>query len=310
MAPPDGVTLADLGEDAFLRHLLRQGAAQGKRGFVGPGDDCAVIPYGQQVLLLKTDAVVEGVHFDKSLPPSAVGRKALNRAISDMAAMGGRPENALVTVFSPSDTSASYWEAVYRGIFRAARAAGVSLVGGELSSAPVCALSVALTGSARRGEIALRSGGRPGHVLYVTGRLGGSIRRKHWAFTPRLAEGQWLAQNHLVSAMMDLSDGLAADLPRLARSSGCGFSLNHVPCSRGISLREALCDGEDYELLFSVPPRLAARLETGWHKKFPRLLLTRIGTLHSRRKGREMPVSGFDHFLKQEQEQEGAQAVE
>ncbi|MCX7868816.1 MAG: AIR synthase-related protein, partial [Terrimicrobiaceae bacterium] len=159
--------------------------------------------------------------------------------------------------------------------------------------------AVSVAGWAPRGRALLRSGGRPGHYLYVTGRLGGSLARKHWAFKPRLAEGQWLLAEGLPSAMMDISDGLAADLPRLAGASGCGYSLDlaSIPRSRGASLEAALGDGEDYELLLAVPPARARRLESGWKANFPGVELTKIGELTAC--GRIQPVNlvgGFDHF--------------
>jgi thiamine-monophosphate kinase len=133
--------------------------------------------------------------------------------------------------------------------------------------------------------------------LYVTGRLGGSIGGKHLTFVPRIAEGQWLAQNFPVRAMMDLSDGLGADLPRLAAASGTGFTVyaDRIPVTRGCTTQNALADGEDYELLLAIPPDEAARLESAWKRRFPRLPLTLIGEL-STLKSRSTPLRGYDHF--------------
>lgn len=294
MARSDALTLSRLGEEAVLERLLRFVPLASGHKAAGPGDDCAVIPQGRHVLLLKTDAVVEGVHFLPDLPPEAVGRKALNRAVSDIAAMGGIPQRALITIFSPAKVPVAYWEGVYRGMGRAARAAGVVIAGGEVSSASERAISVTLIGQAK--HAVLRSGGRPGQSLYVTGRLGGSIRRKHWAFTPRLEEGQWLARRGFASAMMDLSDGLASDLPRLAAASGCGFAIERLPCNRGVDTNNALHDGEDYELLFAVPKARMSALEAAWKRRFPRLPLTRIGHLCRMGEGMTFDARGFDHF--------------
>jgi thiamine-monophosphate kinase len=154
----------------------------------------------------------------------------------------------------------------------------VEIVGGETARSPGGAfLSVALTGWVERGRCVLRSGGKAGDALYVTGRLGGSLAGKHFDFTPRLAEARWLTEHFRLHAMMDLSDGLGSDLPRLARASGCGFALGDLPLSPGCSRENALADGEDYELLFALSPRHAARLELTW--PFPKLPLTRIGAL-------------------------------
>jgi thiamine-monophosphate kinase len=150
-------------------------------------------------------------------------------------------------------------EQLYRAMNKCAVLFGGAIVGGETSSLPVGAppvISVAATGEARLSRLALRSGGRAGDALFVTGRLGGSLRGRHLTFTPRLAEARWLCSGHRVHAMMDLSDGLAMDLPRLAAASGCGFLLEReaVPRSRGATIDQAIGDGEDYELLLALPP--------------------------------------------------------
>ena len=159
-------------------------------------------------------------------------------------------------------------------------------------------ISVSLCGSVERGRCILRSGGKPGDALFVTGRLGGSIRGKHLRFEPRLAEGRWLASNFKPRAMMDLSDGLAADLPRLAEASGCGFSIDPdaIPRSRGCTTAEALSDGEDYELLFALPRNRATALGRDWPGAFPKLDLTRIGSLAPRGIAEPDLRGGWKHF--------------
>ena len=153
-------------------------------------------------------------------------------------------------------------------------------------------VSVALTGRVERRRCVLRSGGKPGDVLFVTGRLGGSFAGKHLDFLPRLREARWLTEHFRLHAMMDLSDGLGADLPRLAKASGCGFELGELPCSPGCSRETALGDGEDFELLFAVSPRQAVRLEKAW--PFRSLPLTRVGVLTANRT--LTSTHGFDHF--------------
>ncbi len=275
--------LRDCGEDRLVAELTR-GLPLGRDVLVGAGDDCAVIgrPRDARWQLLKTDVVVEGVHFLPSDDPRRVGWKALCRAISDIAAMGGEPAHALVTIAVSPDEEVARVKAIYAGLKRAAKRFGVSIVGGETSRSPgPLFLDIALTGWVERTRCILRSGGRAGDSLYVTGQLGGSRAGKHLDFTPRLAEARWLTEHFRPHAMMDLSDGLAADLPRLARASGCGFVLENdrIPRSRSATVEQALSDGEDFELLFAIPPRLATKLEPAWRKKFPRVALTRIGTL-------------------------------
>jgi thiamine-monophosphate kinase len=136
-------------------------------------------------------------------------------------------------------------------------------------------------------------------MLFVTGRLGGSLAGRHLDFRPRLAEARWLVSHFQPHAMMDLSDGLAADLPRLAAASGCGYAIeeSRLPCAPGCTAAQAMADGEDYELLFALAPRTAAALEAAWKQRFPRLRLTRIGTLE-RRTQTQTHGHGYDHFAK------------
>ena len=209
---------------------------------VGAGDDCAVIgrPRDARWQLLKTDAVVEGVHFLAAEDPQRVGWKALCRAISDIAAMGGVPAHALITLAAPPTTRVARVKALYAGLRKAARKYGVAIVGGETSRSPgPLFLNVALTGWVERQHCVLRSGGRPGDLLYVTGRLGGSLAGKHLDFQPRLEEARWLVSHFKPRAMMDLSDGLAADLPRLAAASHCGYVVDEerLPLNRGCTPR-------------------------------------------------------------------------
>lgn len=296
-----GRRLRDLGEAAVVR-ALTQGLPLGENTRVGAGDDCAVIggKRDRWWQLLKADALIEGVHFLREAEPKRVGWKALCRAISDIAAMGGEPQHALITLAAPPDVEMSWARGLYAGLKAAAKRFGVGIVGGETARSPSgIFINVALTGRVLRGRCVLRSGGEPGHALYVTGRLGGSIAGKHLDFIPRLAEAQWLAANYRPSAMMDLSDGLGADLPRLAAASGCGFDLNRdaVPRTPGCSPEQALGDGEDFELLFAIAPRHTAELEAKWKRKFPRFPLTRIGALTSRgQSGSKLEVHGHDHF--------------
>ena len=126
-----------------------------------------------------------------------------------------------------------------------------------------------------------RARGKKGDDLFVTGRLGGSLRSKHLRFVPRIEESRWLSKNFRVHAMMDLSDGLGVDLPRLAKASKLGFQIDKkkLPLAPGAEIDNAISDGEDYELLFAISSRDRVRLERAWRKKFPRLALTRIGSL-------------------------------
>ncbi len=269
----------------------------------GIGDDCAVIDNRKNngdLSLLKTDALVEGIHYTSETPLQQVGWKALCRPVSDIAAMGGTPLHAVITVAAPSSWGNSQWRSLYRGIGKAAHAFGASIVGGEtvLSPGPLF-LSVAMTGTVPRPNIRLRSGAHPGDLLCVTGKLGGSFKStRHLRFQPRLTEGQWLASQRGVTAMMDLSDGLGSDLPTLAQASGCAFRIvpESLPLHRGCTTHEAISDGEDYELLISVSPRRWPDLQSRWEKVFPKLPLTVIGSLLDHHSSSTQLPWGHDHF--------------
>jgi thiamine-monophosphate kinase len=289
--------LKEIGEDAVVEAITRELRFDG-RVEIGPGDDCALVRFGQTLQLLKTDCVVEGIHFLPETPGRAVGWKALCRVISDIAAMGGDPLDAVITVAISSERELGWLTDLYAGLNQAAARYGVNLVGGETSRSPgPVFVSVALTGKVEKERLVVRSGGKIGDRLYVTGRLGGSLQGKHLSFDPRLAESRWLTQNFRLHAMIDLSDGLGSDLPRLARASGTGFEidLSALPKNAGFSAEQALADGEDYELLFAVSDEDGAKLEQDWIKAFPELPLTRIGRL-TERKEDPLIKPGYDHF--------------
>lgn len=288
-----------LGEDAVLSRLLSRTrpAAANDTLLLGPGDDCAITRRDDAWdTLLKTDALVEGIHFTPGTEAQLIGRKALARAISDIAAMGGLPEHALITLFVHPGRTLSLLEGIYDGLAALAAEYGIALAGGETSSLPQdgLAIGITLTGKVERGCAVLRGGGRPGDVLYVSGALGGSFESgRHLSFTPRVALARELLRLGLrPNAMMDISDGLASDLPRLARASGCGFELHEtsLPCHPGCTPLQALCDGEDYELLLALPPALAERAQ-----QLPELGLTRIGLLTAATHPQELR-GGWQHF--------------
>ncbi len=298
----DSKTLADLGEDALLR-LLTKRLPQTARTLHGPGDDCAVIrgPDKNRLTLFKTDCLIEGIHFTPDTHAARAGWKALCRVISDIAAMGGVPHEALITLALPRRTPVARVQRLYRGIAKAARRFGCGIAGGETSSVPHGAplmISVAMLGSVERPHLTLRSTARPGDLIFVTGKLGGSLAGKHLDFTPRLREARWLVQHLRPSAMMDLSDGMAKDLPRLAAASGVSFRIfpDKIPLNKGSTLSGGLADGEDYELLLALPPRRARAAPELWPEEFPRLPLTCIGELRPPAERSPVLTGGWDHF--------------
>ena len=286
----------------------------------GAGDDCAVLNLGvaDKLFLFKTDAVVEGIHFTKDTPPEKIGRKALARCLSDIAAMAGTPQHALVTLGLPRDFDAAFVEKIYAGLNEIAHEHGVAIVGGETTTNPVMLLNIALLGFAPRGKCVLRSGAEVGDAIFVTGELGGSHAGRHLDFEPRLAEARWLAENFSLHAMIDLSDGLAGDLKHILTASKVGAELltTAVPVSRAAkvagkkgdaakpALLAALTDGEDFELLFTVASKNAVPLLDAWKNKFPDVKLTCIGkikagsglSLRDARGVRPFTGHGYVHF--------------
>ncbi|HWI59779.1 MAG TPA: thiamine-phosphate kinase [Bacillota bacterium] len=282
-------------EFELIHHLTR--SLPGNKSVVtGPGDDCAVLDFGlpDRLLLFKTDAVVEGIHFSAGATPEQIGHKALGRCLSDIAAMAGTPTAALITLALPRNYDLATVEGIYAGMSALARRHEVAIVGGETTTNPERMLiSIALLGWVARGKSILRSGAEVGDALFVTGQLGGSLSGKHLAFEPRLVEARWLAQHFSVHAMLDLSDGLAGDLRHILKASRVGAELlaTSIPISREARLAAkaessakppllaALTDGEDFELLFTVAGRDAVPVLDAWKKQFPNVPLTCIGKI-------------------------------
>jgi len=199
--------LGALGEDRLLnRILLHLPRVRGGKVFAGSADDCAIveIPGSKKYLVLKTDCVVEGVHFVHGTNASDVGWKAMMRPLSDFAAASAIPQFALITLVVPQQTKVAWVLGLYRGLRRAASRFEVSIVGGETSntSGPI-AISVTVIGFVEKSRAASRRGGRSGDDLFVTGRLGGALKRKHLKFVARIAESRWLTKNFSIHAMMD-----------------------------------------------------------------------------------------------------------
>lgn len=279
-------SLGELRLIAAIRQWL--GSATPRTPF-GIGDDCAVLPPSRHPQLLTVDPVVYGEHFDDTIPPRAVAAKLLKRNLSDLAAMGGQPRAAVIALALAPGVSTRWLEQFYRGLAATARAYTVPIVGGDITrQRDGLAATLTLIGEARGARALTRHGAKIGDWIYVTGALGGSILGHHHRFTPRLAEGAWLASRAEVRSLMDLSDGLGKDLHALTPDNALpSLFPTAIPLSAAArtlakrdgrpALAHALCDGEDFELLFTVAARAdRARFESAWKKKF-RTRLTCIG---------------------------------
>ena len=262
---------------------------------------------------------MEGIHFEKTVAPELIGRKALARCLSDVAAMAGTPTAALVTLALPKDFDSAFIEKVYEGMNQLALKHQVAIVGGETTTNPERILiSIALLGTAPKTRCILRKGAKSGDAIFVTGELGGSISERHLTFEPRLNEARWLAEVFSIHSMIDVSDGLAGDLRHLLQAGNVGAELRAkaIPISRAAKLQAraessakppllaALTDGEDFELLFTVAARDAVPLLDSWKLQFPEVKLSCVGKiteslgLHLRdEKGvRLLGAHGYVHF--------------
>jgi len=319
------MNVSDLGEFGLIQRIARN-VSRDPRALAGIGEDCAALPTDdpERCLLFTTDPVLEGVHFESSALPYQIGWKAMARNLSDIAACGGKPKWAVVSAGLRADMSADFVDELYRGMNAAATQFGAHLVGGDTTKvAGAFFLAVSMIGEVERRHLKLRSMARPGDSILVTGTLGGSIAGKHLEFTPRVREARWLVENFPINAMIDLSDGLAGDLFHILEQSSVGARIvaprvpiseaaRHLECEgdqEHSSFDMALYDGEDFELLFTIPAGHVDRLLADWPKQFDVPLRT-VGAITAgagkfilvNPQGEEEPLAprGHDHFRKRE----------
>jgi thiamine-monophosphate kinase len=288
---------------------------------LGIGDDCAVLrPRRGEELVVTTDLSLENVHFRRDWhPPQSVGHRCLARGLSDLAAMGARPEAAFLSLALPRELAQSPAQSWMRGFFDGLMALAeryrVPLAGGDLAKAPpglgraggLVVADIVLLGSVPEGKSLRRSGARPGDLIYVTGALGGSsaellaLERRPSTFRktdqgvqghphlypePRLAAGRKLVRNRLATAAIDLSDGLSTDLAHLCEESGLSAEIEaeSLPIDARATLEQALHGGEDYELLFTAAPKTVVPSSLGGVAVHP------IGRMKKRGKGQQMQL--------------------
>jgi thiamine-monophosphate kinase len=273
-------------ENDFLNWIATHTPA-GARVQLGIGDDMAAVRVPTGLALLKIDQALDRVHFDLNIhTPGQAGIKAVNRCLSDCAAMACVPAAILLAVALPKSADEAFAQAIFQGCSSAAGAFSCPIVGGDTAIWDQrLAITIAAMGTSDRAPVT-RSGAKPGDAICVTGALGGSILGRHMTFTPRLNEAQRLISAASIHAMMDLSDGLAADLPRLCKQSGVGAIIEaiSVPVHKDAAaiaekdntsaVAHAMCDGEDYELLFTLAPADVVKVQAACPG-----LVTRIGQI-------------------------------
>ncbi|MFP4472873.1 MAG: thiamine-phosphate kinase [Candidatus Omnitrophota bacterium] len=297
-------TMKDIGEFAFIQRLI--GTEENVHGVIkGIGDDAAVLDSpGNDVLLLTTDMLVEGAHFLRTtMSPQEIGRKALACSVSDIAAMGGSPTFAVISVAAPSNITTEFLLGVNEGVKTLAEECGVAVVGGDMTAHSRVVINVALLGRVEKDRVVYRRGAKRGDRIFVTGPLGNSFEtKKHIYFQPRVEEARFLVSEVGPSAMIDISDGLAGDLGHIMSAGKCGALLNEeaVPCADGADLVRALHDGEDFELLFTVSEKAADIVRQQTRFRFYELghMTSGKNLLLEDKKGRRHRIvpKGYEHF--------------
>jgi thiamine-monophosphate kinase len=315
-----------VGERELIAAIRKRALLKGwrKRGILslGIGDDCAILrPRRHQEVVVTTDLSLENVHFRREWhPPESVGHRCLARGLSDLAAMGARPEAAFLSLALPEELTGEWMERFFHGFMALAERCQVPLAGGDTAKAPMVIADIVLLGSVPKGEALLRSGARAGDVLYVTGALGGSAAElfaleqqpasfrgtstaghPHLFPEPRLAAGR--KARKLATAAIDVSDGLSTDLAHLCEESGLAAEIDAaaLPVDARATLEQALHGGEDYELLFTASPKTLIPKQLGGvlvhligrmkkRGKGPQVTLTRDGARS------ELVVAGWEHF--------------
>jgi thiamine-monophosphate kinase len=289
---------------------------------LGIGDDCAVLrPRRAKEIVVTTDLSLENVHFRRDWhPPQSVGHRCLARGLSDLAAMGARPEAAFLSLALPSELTGAWMDGFFDGFMALAKRYRVPLAGGDMAKSPTVVADIVLLGSVARGKALLRSGARAGDLIYVTGALGGSaaelsalerkprdfvgkdkLRHPHLYPEPRLAAGRKLIR--LATSAIDLSDGLSTDLAHLCEESGLAAEIDAdaLPVDARATLEQALHGGEDYELLFTASPKNAVPGQLGG------VSINAIGRMKKPGKGPQVEMdsggkrtalaaSGWEHF--------------
>jgi len=269
-------------EKSFLKHLFPR-LTTDDNIVVPPGDDCAALVYDYNNLILYgIDQIIEGTHFPNLTPSNShqaklIGRKLLTRNLSDIAAMAGTPKYSLVSLAVPDEVFGEWTNQFTEGLLETAKQYNVHIIGGDISKGNSIMASLTIIGMVPKDQICLRKNAQEDDYIFTTGTFGGSFESgRHFSFYPRLEEAKWLANNNFTKCIIDVSDGLLLDLLRICESSHLSAVLDEdkIPrttlkrdkkiINKPVDIKNSLLDGEDYELLFSVPPSKAAHLQQDW----------------------------------------------
>lgn len=298
-----------ISESQIIQQIASGIAASSKDVICGIGDDCAVIRKdSRNYWLLTTDALVERVHFKRGDSARFLGQKSWITNSSDVAAMGGKPHYALISLGLPDRISSQWIRDFYAGVRAASRKTGGAIIGGNISQARELWISLTMVGSVPQKKCKFRSGARPGESVWVSGPLGVAAQHRFKKIPPnRLKEGMFLGSLPFVTAMMDVSDGLMMDLGRLSQASGVGATIyfDHVP-HPGLKPSLVLAGGEDYELLFTVRAGKENLFQA--HARRKGFQFFQIGVVKKGHKVEavdrdgaviKLKSMGYDHFLKE-----------
>jgi thiamine-monophosphate kinase len=264
-------SLKKLKEVILIEKIAKSFKSKDKSVVVSIGDDAAVVKKDKGSYSLYTvDMLIEGVHFKKGEDPEKIGYKAMAVSVSDIAAMGGMPKYALVSVGLPKDSALTMAQGLFYGIKEVSRKFDIDIIGGDTNRSERLVIDVFMVGEVERKRLVLRSTAKAGDHIFVSGPLGNSLAGRHLMFEPRVKETRFLGKNFKVTSMIDLSDGLGMDLNRVTEASHLGAILfeESIPKNKGVkNTRQALYDGEDFELLFTLGPQDAFKLMSGIDKK-------------------------------------------
>lgn len=298
-----------LSEFSLIERIKKRVGKYKKPIYKGIGDDAAVIKINKNKCLLYTcDSLVSGIHFsEKHTTPYQIGRKAAAVNISDIAAMGGKPDHCLVSLFLPKETTKKFVDGLYKGLSKECNLYDIDIIGGNISKSKQFIIDLFLTGEASPEKVLFRSGAQPGDAVLVTGTLGDSAMGLKFIPTPRVTEAILIAQSGKATSMIDISDGLSSDIGHICDESKVGVKiyLEKLPISKGVDKKTALNGGEDYELCFTVPEKYVNEIFLEFEKK-SKTKVTKVGEILPKKQGKwlidkdkkiPLKAKGWDHFL-------------